>query len=64
MSGPSAVPWVPSLENQREPPEALPAVAVPLVPPVPSEKSKGRSGAGGVGAPERNFGAKIGGSAP
>ncbi|SMF96564.1 hypothetical protein SAMN02949497_4394 [Methylomagnum ishizawai] len=33
------VPWVPSAENRREPPEALPAVAVPWVPPVPSEKS-------------------------
>ncbi len=58
------VPWVPSTQNQREPLEALPAVAVPLVPPVPSEKTKsqarkenpeadGRAGCG-LGAKSQN----------
>lgn len=34
------VPSVPSPENRREPPEALPDKAVPSVPSVPSEKSR------------------------
>ncbi|SMF96987.1 hypothetical protein SAMN02949497_4402 [Methylomagnum ishizawai] len=37
---PPVVPWVPSPEKWREPPEAAPIKAVPLVPPVPSRKSK------------------------